>query len=124
MLSEMKKFSIGLVCKNKDLSSNFIDVYPIELITEVDGDLEEDEKILNIAKSKSINAEWLPINTNRVTPPDVRKNETVQIYQYGETDKYYWVDLFSELDFISLPTCSSYSFISGFFGHLSVLHNL
>lgn len=34
-------------------------------------------------------ATWLP-DSNRKTPPNIRRGERVKIYQFGSNDKYYW----------------------------------
>ena len=43
-----------------------------------------------IQTTNAIRAEWLGDSTNRITPPDVRRGEKVQIFQYSNVDKYYW----------------------------------
>ncbi len=52
------------------------------------------------AKNKpTIKARWLNTgSSNRVTPPDVVKGETVFIYKMGEANQYYWTLAFNETD--------------------------
>lgn len=37
-----------------------------------------------------ISCDWLPYGSNRVTPPDVRRNERIEILQVGNSLPYYW----------------------------------
>ena len=118
-VSLFHRFSLGLVAANKELSSKFIEVSPIEILTMQDGELTDAGVEIEattvdplkgnvnsrIVVSKTINAEWLPFsNTNRFTPPDVRRGELVEIYRYGDTDKYYWATFKNELNFRCLET--------------------
>ena len=44
-----------------------------------------------------IKAKWVPLgHSNRITPPDVVKNESVIIMKFGDTDEYYWTTIFRE----------------------------
>jgi hypothetical protein len=39
----------------------------------------------------TVKATWLPIgDSNRITSPDVRRGEKVDIFKFGDADKYYW----------------------------------
>lgn len=107
-ISLLKPSSLGVVAKNKSLKSRQIEVVPIEAMNFADGDLSD-----NIAKymaqgsdsngqaynleldtTLSVNATWLPFESNRYTAPDVRRGEVVLIWQYADQDKYYWTSLF------------------------------
>src|SRR5690606_555632 len=45
---------------------------------------------IKVTMDTTINAEWLPAGTNRLTPPDVVVGELVEIYRLGDTDQFYW----------------------------------
>lgn len=107
-LSKLKLFSLGLVASNKPLSSKTIEVTPIELLPFMDGEINAEINIssvsgvdrdgkaytVSVANGTSIKATWLPMgNTNRRTAPDVRRGERVLIYRYGDSDRYFWVDM-------------------------------
>ena len=81
MASGLQFYSLGIVAKDK--------------VKDSDGNITS----LQIKKSKSIPAEWLPNGySNRMTPPDVTKGMTVMIYNYAGEKKYYWTTIFNELD--------------------------
>jgi len=97
---------MGIVARNKKLDQNKIYVVPIEVTPFIDGKLDasveskeaegmdkyDQEYIVSVNESNSIEADWLKI-TNRRTPPDVRRGERVMIYRFGDTDRFYWGSL-------------------------------
>lgn len=105
--SGLRIFSLGLVANNKLMSEKTIQVTPIESLTMLDGELgsipTEVETQGTDATGQSYNtkvktdtaieATWLPLGTNRLTAPDVRRGERVLIWQFGDTDQYYWTSL-------------------------------
>lgn len=107
MIAEFKPFSLGYVLANKKPGSKIVDVIPVEHFPAVDGEItasvEEIEVTgmnpdgskysLKMENGTSIPATWLPFSSNRVTAPDVRRRERVMIYQFGDTNQYYWVPL-------------------------------
>lgn len=40
--------------------------------------------------SKALTATWLGLGDNRVTAPDVRRGDIVELYEYHDTQKLYW----------------------------------
>lgn len=109
--SKLVLYSLGIVVITKQAGSDQITVYPVEEIPVVLGPISKATKQLNIsmpdatgaiknsaASSKStITATWIPDgDNNRMTAPDVVANETVKIYRYADTDKYYWTTIFRE----------------------------
>lgn len=105
MVSEFKPYSLGYVLSNKEPGSSMINVLPVELFPAVDGEITASvEKLevtglnpdgstysLSMDNGTSIPAKWLPFGSNRVTPPDVRRKERVLVYQFADTNEYYWV---------------------------------
>lgn len=106
--SGFRFYSIGVVAANKKLSSISIEAVPIEHFSFVDGELtdhkeELDTKTENYNEEKSdvkvdttpsIMARWLPMGqTSRKTAPDVRRGEVVMLYQFGDTDEFWWMDM-------------------------------
>lgn len=105
--SKLYLFSYGTVANNKPLSSNEIQVMPVEKIPMADGEITDN---LTVTTTKgedadgaayesttnsavAMTARWLPFSSNRKTPPDVRRGEKVCIWRYGDADKYYWSEL-------------------------------
>ena len=108
--SQLHLHSIGRVSANKAMSSHEISVVPVEyryseneeLLTNPTKDevtfQSQDGKTesVKVHTDNSITATWFKRNTNRVTPPDVRRGDKVLIYRLGDTDKYFWEDMNSE----------------------------
>lgn len=103
--SKFNFFSIGTVAMNKPLSSKIIEVTPLEDLPMLNGEITDNAKDITatstdasgatysskVTTTTTLKATWLPIgNSNRLTPPDVRRGETVVIYRFGDTDKYFW----------------------------------
>ena len=105
--SLFKIFSVAIVADNKPIDSNVIEVYPIELMYNEYGDVNQvntftetvnhiggGKSSIDVEKRVTYKAAWLPMaNTNRKTAPNVRKGEHVLLFRYGNTDQYFWVDL-------------------------------
>ena len=104
-ISKFHFYSIGTVAKNKELSSKFVEITPNEDLTMLNGEVTDSATdttakatdasgaVYNtsVTSTVTVNAEWLPISdSNRLTAPDVRRGEVVVIYQFGDSDKYYW----------------------------------
>lgn len=117
--SKLHIYSLGIVAANKELSSKFIEVTPIEALMMLDGEISDNLQQVrskgrsasgntyedSIDTTASIQAEWLPIGiTNRVTPPDVRRGEHVVLYKFGDVDKYYWTTLLYDMRLRKLET--------------------
>lgn len=110
-ISGLRMYAIGIVAKHKPEETDMIEVQPIERATTVSGKLDEasveyDTKntdhqgvasSLSLTAGATINARWIPLNhSNRITSPNVRAGETVMIYQYRDTDSFYWDTMFRE----------------------------
>lgn len=107
--SQFKFYSLGIVANNKAMSSHTIQVTPIEALTMIDGELgsipveqeiegtdaEGNSYVSKVTTDTAIEADWLPGlgASNRRTPPDVRRGERVLLFQYADTDQYYWTSL-------------------------------
>jgi hypothetical protein len=112
MKSMLKLFSLAIVSEDKKLGSNDILAYPTEHLAEHEGTLADKEEMKTETKSESnsvtqsvsekevtLNAQWVNIgSSNRITAPDVRKGETVLLFKYGSTDRYFWTTFFIEND--------------------------
>jgi hypothetical protein len=103
--SQVQFYSIGVVAKDKEPGTDYIDVIGIEVNfvnpTNVDAETSEDEFThisngsqdnLKIKQGNSIRARWWKWNTNRKTSPDVCKEDSVMVFRLGETDMFFWMD--------------------------------
>lgn len=108
LLSKLQFYSIGVVAANKKLSSDRIEVTPMEVTPMISGEVTDNTEQyqssgkspdgenfnVDIKTTASIEARWLPYtDTNRITPPDVRRGEMVAIYQFSDADEYWWMTL-------------------------------
>lgn len=105
--SKLHLYSFGIVAANKPLSSNSIEVTPMEDMNMISGEISDNlnEAVVGgqdadgakfearVAGSATVTASWLPFSSNRKTPPDVRRGEKVAIWKFADTDKYWWSEL-------------------------------
>lgn len=111
VFSGLKSWSLGIAQFDKADGSNELMIIPIERMSMEKGLFKDIKKeydvkapdIHGILKAEKIEggtalkATWLPIGDgNRMTAPDVRKNETVEIFRYRDTELYYWNTVFRE----------------------------
>lgn len=97
-------FSIGYATVNKERGSRKLQCLPVESASATDGEVTHNpiEEVLkgtdtegNVyevkgTQTRDIECEWMPTEDNRVTPPDMRRGELVEIYRVGSTSQYYW----------------------------------
>ena len=107
-VSKLRFYSIGIAAQNKPLSTDILEVTPTEELTMLEGEITANQvdykakgvdsngRAYNssVTNKVSMKAQWLPIgSSNRLTSPDVRRGESVMIYQFADADKYYWCTL-------------------------------
>lgn len=116
--SKFHFYSFGIVAANKPRGGKdgtpelMLEVFPQEKFTMSAGEVTDnvtstpvqgqdaDGKAYQgkMESKPSITCMWLPIGEpNRVTPPDVRRNEQVLIYRYADTQYYFWSSAFNNL---------------------------
>lgn len=111
MSSELKLYAVGTVAEDLIVGNKSIKVQLHEIMNNIDGEIGNDNNIssnvkssdgkvysVNMNSSGTVPAVWLKNNSNRVTPPNVRKGEKVEVWRLGSTDKYYWKTMSDELD--------------------------
>ena len=96
--------SIGYVAANKERDTNIIEVYPFEIMPDLNVELTSDTVELTkqgvsfndkklytttVKKAMSFPAEWIG-RTHHGLSPDVRWREQVRLFQAGDSDKWYW----------------------------------
>lgn len=103
MDSNLKLFSIAIVVDDKAPNSKFISAYPVEHLPHHEGELTSEHELLerkgvdsdgnsyniSLQRGNSVKAEWYNAN-NRITAPNVKKGEQVELWTLGATNKYYW----------------------------------
>lgn len=101
--SKFKLYSIGYVAENKKLGSRLILATIAEIHPSMNGELASNltertgtgvdqsgvEYSVKVSTDNAIEATWIG-DSNRYSAPDVRRGERVFLWQYQDTDKYYW----------------------------------
>lgn len=110
-LSKLQLYSLGIVVEDKARNSDIIQVYPVEQLPMIDGKVSDFKpkykatlpdakgtlKSSKVEAAAVIEAKWIPYShSNRMTSPDVIKNETVLIFRFADTEEYYWTTVFRE----------------------------
>lgn len=118
-VSKMNNYSIGVAAENKALNTFDLEVTPIEHTPMVDGEMSTNAQTystsgmdqsgtqyqISAPTAGSVKATWLPVGQpNRMTAPDVRRGEQVMLYQFADSDKYYWNTMRNDLAFRRLET--------------------
>lgn len=121
-MSKFKVFSIGIAVKDKEKFSDELEVYIVEQFPYVEGKIDKAEvkyeaelpdatgniKNSTVQGGYTLTARWLPDGSNnQMTAPDVYKNETVKIYKFGDSDKYFWSTIFREPRFRKQETVAT-----------------
>ena len=103
--SKLVHYGIGIVLEDKPRKTDIAKITNIEEFPFTEGKLSDEKEELKHElpdkqgvprKSKAkrdivIEATWLGgYDSNRMTSPDLIKNETVDIYRYADTQEYYW----------------------------------
>ena len=97
-------YAFGHAIEDRSKNSRMLKVFLSEINPLADGELgfegtevDSEGTDLNNAKTNatlrsenSIDCDWVPLSSNRPTPPDVVKGEPVLVYRYGDDNKYYW----------------------------------
>jgi len=107
-MSTYKMDSVGIAVTDITTGNNILTVFPVEYLSEysgvlegIDGDTLVDKATTVIKSGNSllsgsaikqytIEAEWRGDGGNRVTPPNIKKGETVRLYKVGQANKWYW----------------------------------
>jgi phage baseplate assembly protein gpV len=118
-ISQLKPYTVGTAVENKALDSKLLEVHPTEVAPMADGELTPTATTYKAAATDStgaaynvevqttvsIKCEWLPMfGSNRMTPPDIRRGESVIVYRFGDTDKFFWATLFDDMHLRRLET--------------------
>jgi len=103
-VSQLHLYSIGIAAENKPLSTRKLNVTPVEILSALDGELnfapQDDVHVgqdsdgnryeVKSTTDMTLTAEWYPNGTNRVTPPDIRRGELIEIYRVADSDQFLW----------------------------------
>jgi len=105
--TQLRVISIGIVAENKVRDNDIVKVMPIEIFPYLKDEIKDNttayfgagldsdgrEYTVQVDIDTTLDAKWLSLETNRVTPPDLIKGEQVLIWQYGDEDKYFYTSM-------------------------------
>lgn len=118
-LSQLRPYSIGIAAENKELKATTLEVTPIEDLSMLDGEINSDKTKETVSSqdsegaaydvatssANSVKAEWLPMgSSNRLTPPDVRRGESIVLWRFADSDKFFWMTLKDDMRLRKLET--------------------
>lgn len=121
--SKLEFVSVSVVLEDKLRGSDQVKVWAAEKLPFIQGKIADHavkydhslpdasgvERKTVLSGDATIVAKWLG-DGNRITSPDVRKNETVKLYTFADTGEYFWEDMFREPSLRRLETvCHAYS---------------
>lgn len=103
-MSQLKLVSMGMVLTDKEVNSWKIEVKLLEKNGYANGTVDtepEDHEAAGVDKDgvsytdkvvakNGITAHWFPSMSHQISAPDVCKGEVVELWKYGDSDKYYW----------------------------------
>ncbi len=106
--SELRLYSLGIAANNREIDdpTGTLMVTPIEALTMLDGeigsspfkqiaqgiDADGQTYQTKVETDLAISCTWIG-ESNRRTPPDVRRGERILIFRYADRDKFLWQSL-------------------------------
>lgn len=104
--SQWKLYSTGIAANNKVVDSELLYVVPMEAVSMQDGELisqpftqdaegwdgKDELYRVQVKTDTAIQCRWKR-ETNRRTPPDVRRGERVEIWRFADRDVFYWASM-------------------------------
>lgn len=105
--SILQPFDIGVVAFPKATDSNDIQVKLSGTTSYMSGEVAVNPQVLesktsdgnggttseSVVTDSTIKATWIPKGSNMRTAPDVMVGERVEIYRFGDQDKYFWKEI-------------------------------
>lgn len=109
--SLFRRWCVGIVTADKPEGTNTISVFPVERLPLSSGKVGEEQEQINqnvgdsfgtsasqsLLGEKICKAQWFPNGDNHLfTAPMVRKNESVQLYRYADSETIFWTTIYLE----------------------------
>lgn len=109
--SKFRFFSFGIVTADKKRGDDYVRVWPSEELPDINGKLDDHRREFkssipdihgNVKTHKAVAeaivvARWIPLsNSNRMSAPDVVKNETVMLFTVADSQEYFWTTIYRE----------------------------
>lgn len=97
-------YGVCTVAEDKQTNTNEVFVYLPLLFPDADGEVKSTVETVQATttsptgdthsstglRNNSVGCEWMNLNSNRITAPDVRSGSKVVVYKYKGTNKYLW----------------------------------
>lgn len=89
----------GKAVEDKEPESRELKVQLDEQMPFMEGELKKIENEVQVGQGEQIKttnfivATWIGQNSNRAFPPDIYRGEQIVVYNYADSDKYYWDSL-------------------------------
>ena len=94
--------SRGVAAQNIDIDDGWLEVFCPEFTGFADGEITSNSVDLTtqgvddrghhytakITTAVTVRCKWKPQGTNRVTAPNIRRGERVEVWQYADADRY------------------------------------
>jgi hypothetical protein len=112
--SKFKHYSMGIAAVDYVTGDDTLEIFLSEHLSDYSGYIADKDRKKDLLggdslsslggvltgkldRSVTIHARWLKDgNDNRVSPPNVKKGETLNVYKFGDTDRYYWTTALNE----------------------------
>ena len=104
-LSKLHFHSIGRVSSVKERNSKEVmvmltewrfgtdeEIISLPTVDEISFATNEGEDNQRTVIDNSVPCIWLSLNSNRITAPDVRRDDRVLVWRLGDTERYFWTD--------------------------------
>jgi hypothetical protein len=101
--SQLRFYAFGIVTKDKERNADVVTVWPTEMLPTISGPINDYTKTSkassvspqgtqkdSVTSKATIEATWRGFDSNRITAPDVTKNEKVLLLKYADADEIYW----------------------------------
>lgn len=99
-----RRISVGTVAMNKPRDSREVEIWMSEKRPMLNGELTDTietktskvsgstarRRTVTVNTSNTVKATWKGDGSSRITPPDLRRGDQVEVWQYGTVDVYYW----------------------------------
>lgn len=103
--SGFRRMGIGVAVEHMKDNTLYLNVHVSELISDGEVVFTDNSNVdTSLSRGTTIKCRYYNMGSNRITPPTVRRGETIEIYQYGDSDQYHWRAPFYESKLRGLET--------------------
>ena len=107
--SGFRRIAIGVATEHLEPKSQYLVVHILELVSNTDvvySDKNKKETSTSVTdtftsklkRESTLKCRYYNKGSNTISAPTVRRGETIEVYQYADTDQYFWRPAFYESD--------------------------